>query len=59
MTKRTGEGQMKSNRGTQGFTLLEMLGAVAILVVLAALVFVGVIQYQRSIKRVEMDGVAK
>ena len=44
---------------THGFTMIETLVAVAIVVIALGIVFVGVINYQRSMKRVELDATAK
>lgn len=50
---------MKRTKNNLGFTLLELLLAVAILGILLALGFVAVAQYQRNLKLNEMDGIAK
>ena len=54
---------MKLNRhnklNNKGFTMAEMLLAVAIVGVLFAVVFVGVINYIRSMAQFERDGIAK
>lgn len=47
------------NRKTSGFTIAEMLIAVAILVILMAVSFIGVINYQRTLKQHELDGTAR
>ena len=50
---------MRSSRRQAGFTLVELLGALAILIVLFALVAVNVISYQRTMEQFELDGTAK
>ncbi|MDD3278083.1 MAG: prepilin-type N-terminal cleavage/methylation domain-containing protein [Lachnospiraceae bacterium] len=46
-------------KGQKGFTLAELLIAVAIMAILAAFGFVAVIQYQKSLKLTEMDSSAQ
>ncbi len=48
--------KLKNNRG---FTLAEMLFVVAIIIILAAVGFIEVPKYQRSMGQVERDGMAK
>lgn len=48
-----------TRRATSGFTLMEMMVAVAILVILMGVAFVAVINYQRAMKQTELDGTAK
>ena len=43
----------------RGFTLAEVLAVALIIIILTAVSFVGVIRYQRSMKLMEMDGIAK
>lgn len=43
----------------KGFTMAEMMITVAILAVLAGLVFVGVVRYLKSMTQLEMDAIAK
>ena len=51
---------VSSIRGkNKGFTLAEVLIVLAILLILCAIVFVNVIQHQRSLAQVERDGIAK
>ncbi len=50
---------MSRIKNRKGFTMAEMLITVAILVVLAALAFVGVTQYMKSMHQLEMDAIAK
>ena len=50
---------MRNNRSERGFTLMEMMGAVAILVILMGFGFVAVIQHQRTLKQLELDETAK
>lgn len=50
---------MKQTRKNKGFTMAEVLIVVAIIVILAGVGFVNIIQHQRSLHRVEMDGIAK
>ena len=49
--------RFRNNR--RGFTLAEVLIVVAILIVLAGVSVVGVVRYQRSLKQLELDGIAK
>ncbi len=48
-----------ATRRKKGFTLAEILLAVMIIVILAAVIFVAVARYQRSTAVLEMDGIAK
>ena len=48
-----------AKHSNRGFTLAEMLIVVAILVILAGVAFIGIVQYQRTTKLLEMDGIAK
>ena len=50
---------MENKRKRRGFTLAETLIVVAILMVLAALAFIGVNRYMRSLAQLEYDAVAK
>lgn len=50
---------MKRNRKNAGFSMGELLVVVAILVILMGLGFVALIQYQRTLKQLELDGIAK
>lgn len=50
---------MKNSRKNSGFSLAEMLIVVAIIIVLAAVSFVGVQRHQRSMTRLEFDTIAK
>lgn len=50
---------MSGKKSNKGFSLAETLITVAILVVLAGLVFVGINQYRKSMKQIEMDSIAK
>ena len=50
---------MYKRNNKRGFTMAEMLIAVAIIGVLAAVSFVAVAQHQRSLERVERDSVAR
>ena len=50
---------MLSKRNNKGFTLAETLIVVLIIIVLAAVAFVGVAAYQRSMTKLEYDGYAK
>ncbi len=57
--KRTG-GRIKQRlASSRGMTIAELLIVVAILIVLLAVSFIGIIKYQRSMKRLELDGIAK
>ncbi len=49
---------MKGRR-SRGFTLAEMLIAVAIVLVLMGVAFIAVQNYQRSLRQLEYDGIAK
>lgn len=50
---------VQNRRNDAGFTLVETMGAVAIIVVLFALIFVNVISYQRSMEQLKLDETAK
>lgn len=50
---------MRNNKGERGFTLVETLVAVAILVILMGFAFVALIQHQRDLKQLELDETAK
>lgn len=50
---------MKKMKNARGFTMMEMLVAVAILVILMGIGFVGVQQYQRRMKQIELDETAR
>ena len=47
------------NRKKNGFTMAEMMIVVAIIMILAGFAFVNVIRYQRSLRQLERDGIAK
>ena len=51
--------RMNRTRRNKGFSLAELLIVVAIVVILAAVAFIAVSRYQRSTKRMELDGIAK
>lgn len=50
---------MKRKTNQKGFTLAETLIVVAIIMVLAALIFIAVFQYMRSLTQLEYDNAAK
>ena len=50
---------IKKFRNSKGFTLVELILAVAILSILLAFSFVNVAAYMRSMKQLELDGYAK
>lgn len=50
---------MNGKRSNRGFTMMEMLIAVGILVILMALGFIAVASYQRSMKQLELDRTAQ
>ena len=50
---------MNRRKNRKGFTLPELMLAVAIIVVLASLAFVGVARYLRGLRLLEMDNAAK
>ena len=50
---------MKVRRNSSGFTLLELMLAVAIIVVLSSMTAVNIIRRQRELTQVELDGIAR
>ncbi len=52
-------GRVQRKRSVSGFTMVEMLIAVAIIIVLMAVAFVGVINHRRSLKRLELNDTAR
>ena len=50
---------MQHKRATGGFTMVEMIIAIAILVILMGVAFVNVLAYQRSMKQLELDKTAQ
>ena len=50
---------IKKRLNRKGFTLAEVLVTVAILLILAGVTFVSVVQYQKNLRLMEMDGTAK
>lgn len=50
---------MKTRRNTGGFTLLELMLAVAVIGILSAVVAVNVAHYQRTLTQLELDGIAR
>ena len=50
---------MQRKRNNRGFTLAETLIVVLIIIILAALIFISVIAYQRTMAKLEYDGYAK
>lgn len=50
---------MKTRRNTGGFTLLELVLAVAIIGILSGVAAVNVVHYQRTLTQVELDGIAR
>ena len=50
---------MKVKKNKRGFTMAETLIVVAIVAILGAVSFIGVLQYQRSLAQFERDGIAK
>lgn len=50
---------MRNRRSDKGFTMMEMLVAVAIMVILMGVAFLAVINYQRTMKRLELDQTAR
>ena len=49
----------KKRLNRKGFTLAEVLVTVAIILILAGVTFVSVVQYQKNLRLMEMDGTAK
>lgn len=50
---------IKKRLDRKGFTLAEVLVTVAIILILAGVIFVSVVQYQKNLRLMEMDGTAK
>lgn len=50
---------IKKRLNRKGFTLAEVLVTVAIILILAGVTFVSVVQYQKNLRLMEMDGTAK
>lgn len=50
---------IKKRLNRKGFTLAEVLVTVAIIIILAGVTFVSVVQYQKDLRLMEMDGTAK
>lgn len=50
---------IRKKRNAKGFTLAEVLVVVAILIILAGVSFVSVVQYQKNLRLMELDGTAK
>lgn len=50
---------LSRNRATKGFTLMEVIIAVAILVILMGVASIAVVNYQRTLKQHELDGIAR
>lgn len=50
---------IKKRLDKKGFTLAEVLVTVAIILILAGVTFVSVVQYQKNLRLMEMDGTAK
>ena len=50
---------MITRKNRKGFTLAELMLAVAIIIILASLIFVGVARYLRNLRLLEMDNAAK
>lgn len=51
--------KMRNNRNNRGFTMVETIVAVAIVVILMAVGFIAVQNYQRSLKQLELDKTAR
>ena len=47
---------IKKRLDRKGFTLAEVLVTVAIILILAGVTFVSVVQYQKNLRLMEMDG---
>ena len=50
---------LRRKNSENGFTLAEVLATVAIILILAGVTFVSVVQYQKNLRLMEMDGTAK
>ena len=50
---------IKKRLDRKGFTLAEVLVTVTIIIILAGVTFVSVVQYQKNLRLMEMDGTAK
>ena len=59
MDKTSMSNSTKNRLNKKGFTLAEVLVTVAIIIILAGVTFVSVVQYQKNIRLMEMDGTAK
>lgn len=57
--RRTSCGYPGKLSGKRGFTMAEMLGVVAIIIILAAVAFIAVMQHQRNLAQLERDNTAK
>ena len=53
--------QLKNNKikSRKGMTMAEVLVVVAIILILAGVAFIGLLQYQRNMARLERDAIAK
>lgn len=59
MDKTSMSNSTKNRLNKKGFTLAEVLVTVAIILILAGVTFVSVVQYQKNLRLMEMDGTAK
>ena len=59
MDKTSMSNSIKKRLNRKGFTLAEVLVTVAIILILAGVTFVSVVQYQKNLRLMEMDGTAK
>lgn len=50
---------VQTKRATSGFTMMETLLAVAIVIIMGGLAFLSIFQYQKNLYQLQMDGIAR